>query len=166
MPRPLRFVLLLLALSVARAEEPSVILTVRRDGAAPLTFSATTLAALPHVELTATDPHEKKEHRFTGIPVREVLARAGVPLGEKLRGPVQQLGVVVRAKDGYAVLFALAEFDESFSDRTLLLADRLDGQPLPEKSAPLQLIAPGDKKAARWTRMVTSLEIVSIPAKP
>jgi hypothetical protein len=128
------------------------------------TFTDEQLAALPRVELTLDDPHEKKSHRYTGFAARELIARVGAPLGEKLRGAALQLGVVIRAKDGYAVLFSLAEFDEAFSPRTLLLADRIDGQPLPEKSAPLQLIAPGDKRAARWLRMVTSFEIVTLPA--
>jgi len=37
--------------------------------------------------------------------------------------------------------------------------------PVPENAAPFRLIAPGDKKAARWARMVTSLEITT-PAQP
>ena len=75
-----------------------------------------------------------------------------------------QLVVVARSRDGYAVVYALAEFDESFSSRTILLADKDDGQPLPEKSAPFQLITPSDKKGARWARMVTSLEIIPVGA--
>lgn len=127
-------------------------------------FTEAELAALPRLELTLDDPHEKKSHSYAGFAVRELLGRVGAPLGEKLRGGALQLGVIVRAKDGYAVLFSLADFDEAFSPRTLLLADRIDGHPLPERSGPLQLIAPGDKRAARWARMVVSLEVVTLPA--
>jgi hypothetical protein len=129
-------------------------------------FTAAQLAALPRAELALDDPHEKKPRRYAGFAARELLAAVGAPLGDKLRGSALQLGVIVRAGDGYGVLFALAEFDAAFSARTLLLADRVDGQPLPEKSAPLQLVAPGDQRAARWVRMVTALEIVALPASP
>ena len=129
-----------------------------------LTFTAEEFAALPHTATTTPEPHTQKEHRYAGVTVHELLVRAGVPLGEKLRGPAMQLVVVARSRDGYAVVYALAEFDESFSSRTILLADKDDGQPLPEKSAPFQLITPSDKKGARWARMVTSLEIIPVGA--
>ncbi len=168
MIRLLRYVLLSLALSsIAVAADSPVLLTVHREDASVLTFTAADFSALPHMELTAFNPHEKKEHRYAGVAVREILARAGAPLGEKIRGKALQLGVMARAKDGYGVLFALAEFDETFSDRTLFLADSIDGQPLGAGAAPLQLIVPGDKRPTRWARMVTSLEIFSpAPLKP
>jgi hypothetical protein len=121
------------------------------------------LARLPHADLTVVDPHDKVEHHYSGIPVRDLLAKVGAPLGEKLRGAALRLAVVVRARDGYATLFALAEFDDQFSDRTLLLADSEDGKPLSTTSGPLRIIAPGDKRAARWARMVTSIEVVTLP---
>jgi hypothetical protein len=110
--------------------------------------------------MTATDPHENKQHRYSGVLVRDLLAKVGAPMGEKLRGSALQLAVVVHSKDGYGTLFALAEFDPAFSDRDLLLADSEDGAPLAANAAPLRLIAPGDKRAARWARMVTSIEIL------
>jgi DMSO/TMAO reductase YedYZ molybdopterin-dependent catalytic subunit len=118
------------------------------------------LRQMPRTELTATDPHENKEHRYSGVLVRDLLARAGAPVGEKLRGHALQLAVVFHSKDGYATLFALAEFDEAFSDRRLILADTEDGEPLSPSSGPLRLVVPGDKRAARWARMVTSIEVI------
>jgi DMSO/TMAO reductase YedYZ molybdopterin-dependent catalytic subunit len=70
-----------------------------------------------------------------------------------------------QSKDGYSTLFALAEFDDAFSNRTILLADSEDGKPLPENAGPMRIVAPGDKRAARWARMVTSIELVHIPEK-
>jgi hypothetical protein len=66
----------------------------------------------------------------------------------------------VRSSDGYTTLFALAEFGDAFSSRTLLVADSVDGAPIAGKFGPLRLIAPGDKRAGRWARMVSSIEIV------
>jgi hypothetical protein len=130
-----------------------------------VTFTAEELLALPHMELTATDPHENKEHHYSGVPVRDLLLKVGAPLGESLRGPALRTAVLIHANDGYATLFALAEFDDAFSTRTLLLADSADGKPLPEHSGPLRLVVPGDKRAARWARMVKSIEVIALPDK-
>jgi hypothetical protein len=147
----------------AFAAEPVILKIVGPEKA--LTFTAAEFAALPHTPLTAGDPYTQVPRHFTGVEVRELLARAGLPFGDKLRGPVLQLAVIFRSQDGYGVVFALADFDDNFTPRTLLLADREDGKPLLEKAAPFQLIVPGDKKAARWARMVTSIEIVSLAPK-
>jgi len=137
-------------------------LTVTAPGKT-ITFTLAEFQALPHVELDAYDAHEKKQHHYSGVPIRALLTQAGVPSGEAVRGPVLREAVVSHAADGYAIIYALAEFDEAFSDRTILLVDREDGQPLPEGSGPLRIIAPGDKRPARWARMVTSLEVVAVP---
>lgn len=157
--------LLLFAAPAVRtlAAEPMVRITTTGK---TLAFSAEEFAALPHTDLTVADPHTQAPRKFSGVAVRELLVRAGAPLGDKLRGTALQLAVVFRAKDNYGVVFALADFDEAFSSRTLLLADAEDDKPLPEKSAPLQLVAPGDKKAARWARQVVAIEIVSLLPKP
>ncbi len=131
-----------------------------------LAFTAAEFGALPHTDVTVADPHDQKPRHFSGVAVRNLLARVEAPLGEKLRGPALALAVIARAQDGYTVLFSLAEFDEAFSSRTILLADHEDGMPLGEKAAPFQLIVPGDKKGARWARMITSLEVVSVAPKP
>lgn len=131
-----------------------------------VSLTAEDLRLLPHGEVTAMDPHENKKHRYSGVLVRDLLLQVGAPLGEKLRGRALQLAVLVHSKDGYGTLFALAEFDDAFSDRELLIADSEDGAPLPANAAPLRLIVPGDKRAARWARMVTSIEIVRPGAGP
>jgi hypothetical protein len=151
----------LAAAAAASAAEPGLkIVTPERT----LAFSAEEIAALPRKEIAALEPHGKQEHRYAGVAVRDVLARAGVTLGEKLRGAALQLVVRVCSRDGYVVVFALAEFDEAFSRRTLLLADRMDAKPLADTAGPLQLVVPGDTRAARWARMVTSLEVVAVGA--
>lgn len=130
-----------------------------------ITLTADQFRALPHTDLTANDPHLKLDHRYSGVPVHDLLARVGAPLGEKLRGQALQLAVVFHSKDGYATLFALAEFDDAFSDQTILLVDTEDGKPLPENAGPLRVVAPGDKRAARWARMVISIELIRLPEK-
>jgi molybdopterin-dependent oxidoreductase-like protein protein len=163
-----RALLLLAAVSGLSAAEP--VLTVT-SADKTLTFTAEEFAALPHSEVSAYDPHGEATHKYSGVAMQEILARAGAPLGDKLRGRALQLIVVARSRDGYEIAFALAEFDPAFSDRSILLADTEDGKPLPDYASPFRMILPGDKKAARWARMVNSIEIrpaVSAPpaAKP
>lgn len=129
-------------------------------------FEESALAALPHQDVTAFDFHEKRDHVYTGVPVRDLLANAGVEFGEKLRGKGLRQVVIVHCRDHYDIVFALAEFDDAFNSRAILLVDREDGQPLPEGQGPLRLVVPGDKRPARWARMVTSLEVVSVGAGP
>lgn len=131
-----------------------------------LAFTSADIAAMPHEDSSAFDPHEKKSHTYSGVPVRGLLAQLGAPLGEKLRGAALSLVVVARTKDNYQAVYSLAEFDESFSSRTILLVDREDGQPLGNGMGPLRIMAPGDKRAARWVRMLTSLEVVAVGDAP
>jgi hypothetical protein len=98
--------------------------------------------------------------------VSEILASVGAPSGEELRGPALRQIVVFRARDGYAVSFSLADFDRDYSNRTIFLADQEDGAPLSGSAGPLRLIVPGDKKATRWERMVTRIEIIDPDNKP
>jgi hypothetical protein len=64
--------------------------------------------------------------------------------------------------DNYTVDFALTEFDPVFSDRSIVLAERQDGGPLPENARPFRLIVTGDEHPARWVRQVKSIEVVPI----
>jgi len=144
---------------LSRAAE--TVLRVSYDGRTAV-FSAADLAAMHHITVKALDGHDRKVHEYTGIAAHDVLAQVGVPSGEKMRGPALRLIVIARAKDGYEVALSLAEFDEMFSDRQILLVDQEDGLPLPQKVGPLHLLLPGDKRTARWARMVNSLEVVQV----
>ena len=96
---------------------------------------------------------------YAGVLLRDILALAGVPLGEQLRGDRLALYVVVEASDKYRVVFALPEFDAAFTDRIILLADRRDEQPLPAAEGPLRLVIPDEQRRARWVRQVVSMHI-------
>ncbi|HEY1847565.1 MAG TPA: molybdopterin-dependent oxidoreductase [Opitutaceae bacterium] len=145
----------------ARAAEPVLTVTTPEK---TLALSREDFDALPHLEISAFDPHQKVQHRYGGVEMREILGRAGAPLGERMRGRAQQMVVLARSKDNYLVAYALAEFDEAFSDRQVLLADTEDGKPLGEGAGPFRIILPGDKKAARWARMITRIDVR--PADP
>ena len=74
-----------------------------------------------------------------------------------------KLYVLVKARDGYAAVFALPEFDLGFTDRVIVLADQRDGHPLGNVEGPLRIIVPGEKRHARWVRQVIDIEIGTAP---
>jgi hypothetical protein len=69
---------------------------------------------------------------------------------------------MVRAADGYMVVFALAEVDPAFAVREIILADKRDGQPLDAKEGPFRIVAPGHKRPARWARQVVELRVAAV----
>ncbi|MFY9673694.1 MAG: hypothetical protein WAK13_04545, partial [Terriglobales bacterium] len=62
----------------------------------------------------------------------------------------------------YKVAFALAEADPAFATRQIILADKRDGKPLGPKEGPFRIVAPGDKRPARWIRQVTEIKAVVV----
>lgn len=66
-----------------------------------------------------------------------------------------------RARDGYQVVFALAELDNAFTDKKIILASQIDDKPLAQTDGPFRIIVQGEKKPARCIRMVTAIKIQS-----
>ena len=139
-------------------------LSLAGEVAQELHLTGADLKALPRTTLTAMDAHEKQTHTFQGVTLAELLKRAGVPAGENLRGKSMALCVLASAADGYHAVFSLAELDASIGGVTVLVADTVDGQPIPAGQGPLRLVVPSDKRPARWVRMVQSLTVVSVSA--
>ncbi|WP_114228805.1 MULTISPECIES: molybdopterin-dependent oxidoreductase [Sphingomonas] len=147
-----------LLLAAAAAATPSS-LTIDAPGRTPLTLDAAALAKLPQVTVSRTD--HGKALRCTGIPLTALLARVGQPQGEALRGAALASGVMVRARDGYRVLFSLGELDGSLGKVEAVLASSCDGQPLDATAGPLRLLVPGDTRPARSVRQVSRISIVN-----
>lgn len=139
---------------------------LRVTGTVPhaLTLNRDEVANMPHQSVTASA--QNQSGRFDGVPLIELLKRAGVPTGEAIRGPELAKCVVVTGADGYRVVFALAELDAAFTDRIVLLADKRNGATLPDDALPYQLIVPGEKRPSRWVRQVVSIEVVETPRMP
>ncbi|AUD04076.1 molybdopterin-dependent oxidoreductase [Spirosoma pollinicola] len=140
------------------SSQAQTVLTISGEVTKPLTLQGSDLKAMAHSQVSAKD-RDGKEHQYTGIPLVDLLKQAGATLGGELRGENLMKYVVVKAIDGYEVLFALAELDPEFATRTILLADQVDGTPLPFGTGPYRIVVPGEKKPARWIREVKAIEI-------
>jgi DMSO/TMAO reductase YedYZ molybdopterin-dependent catalytic subunit len=145
----------------AQSSQDAVQLKIAGAVTTPLTLTIADLKKMSRTTIHVDNPHEKKPEVYEGVLLDELLHRAGVPYGEKLRGPLMTTYVVAEANDGYRVLFSLAELDTDFMNSEVLVADTLDGSPIDAKRGPLRLVAPHDKRPARWVRMLNSITVSS-----
>ena len=159
-------VLLILVVAMAAAsQQPAPVqqatLVVKTGSGQTLTLGAQDVAKLPQVKVTAKD-HDGKNHEYAGVRLRDILTQAGVATGNDLRGKEMTDYVVGEASDGYRVVFSLAELDPDLGNTVVIVAQRVDGQALGAKEGPLRLVVPGDKRQARWVRMVTGISVMHV----
>ena len=151
--------LLVAAGTLAAQQRP----TLQIDGTniQPLQITSTELAKMPRLSVDVRNPHSGTAEHYEGVRVSDLLAKAGVPLGEKLRGRGLAMYIFVQASDGYGVVYSIAEIDPAMNENRIILADKMDGKPLGEHDGPFKVVAPGEKRPARWVRMVTALHVES-----
>jgi hypothetical protein len=154
--------LCLVPVAVGRAAEEAgaeAAVVLHGLGGKTLRLTRSNLIKLPRTELDATDHRGHKNH-YSGVALRVLLDKLNVPRGEAFRGEWMRAFLVVEATDQYRVIFALPELDPSFTDRVIMLADTRDGKPFEKFSGPFRVIVPGEKKQARWIRMVKDIRLV------
>jgi DMSO/TMAO reductase YedYZ molybdopterin-dependent catalytic subunit len=145
--------------ALAQSAGPAgAVLKVAGEVANPLDWTAADFAKLPRATVTAK-AHDGKDATYEGVAISAILEKAGVAAGKDLKGKAVSHYLVVEASDGYRAVFALPELDPAFTDRTIILADRRDGQPLGPREGPLQVVVPGEKRHARWVRQVIVLRV-------
>lgn len=164
--RPLHLAVLLACVFLWRAAgqtttQAATILTVQGDIPAQLPLKVDDFAQLPREGVSVTDQDGTKVN-YDGVPLREILKKAGVPLGKELRGKALASYVLAKAHDGYEVVFSLGEIDATFGNESILVADKRDGKPLFGYQGPLRLVCPADKARARSVRMLETLDVVRL----
>ncbi|MFD1258615.1 molybdopterin-dependent oxidoreductase [Mucilaginibacter terrae] len=135
--------------------------TITGDDIIPITLTKAMFANMKQVVVMAK-AHDEKVHRYSGVPLTDILAKAGVMMGDSAKKKTIMTYIVVTAADNYKAIYTLPEIDLLFANRTIILADRTDKKPLPSESGPFQIIVPGEKKHARWMRQVTSIHVVRV----
>jgi hypothetical protein len=154
----------LLGLATAQTPAPNSAapeLTVRGDIPVPVILKADDLARMPRETVSVSDQDGTKVN-YEGVALREILKRAGVPLGKDLRGKALASYVLATAHDGYQVVFSLGEMDDAFGNESILVADKRDGKALFGYQGPFRLVCPNDKAGARSVRMLEMLELVRL----
>jgi DMSO/TMAO reductase YedYZ molybdopterin-dependent catalytic subunit len=163
---PFTALLILCAATAGRGQSggasSSAPLLVIGDVAKPLSLSLDDLRHMSRTTVKAKSEQAEQEETYEGVPLATLLKQAGVPQGAQIRGKAMATYVVAEGADGYQVVFSIAELDSDFQDSDVVVADTLDGKPLNDKLGPLRLVAPHDKRPARWVRMLHLIKVVGI----
>jgi hypothetical protein len=144
----------------ATAAAPDATLVIAGDVTQALTITPGDLKAMPRTTVTVSE--EGRQVSYEGVLVGELLKRAGAPVGRDLSGKAVATYVRASAKDGYQVVFSLAELDPGFTPSDIIVADTIDGKPLFDYQGPFRIVAPHDKRGARSIRMLQRLEVVRL----
>jgi hypothetical protein len=156
---------LILAAAISAGVGPAVAqeLTLHGPDGRTITLTAAQIATMPQRTAMLAPEGGGLAQRFEGPALDDLLQSVGAPTGRALRGPALADIVVVRGADGYRAVFALAELDPGMRNETVILADKVDGGPLPASQAPFRLVAEGDGRQARSVRMVVDVTVESAP---
>jgi hypothetical protein len=87
-----------------------------------------------------------------------VLQKAGVIDPALHREQVSQ-SVVIVGRDGYRAVLAVGEIAPEFEGKQVILAERIDGQPLDAEH--LRVVVPLDKRGGRSVRDVARIEVTA-----
>jgi len=79
---------------------------------------------------------------YEGVRPSDLSAKAGVPLGDKLRGRAMAIYVLAQASDWYAVLYSVAELEPAMTDNRIMVAHKMNGKPLDPKGGRPRLSFP------------------------
>jgi DMSO/TMAO reductase YedYZ molybdopterin-dependent catalytic subunit len=152
----MKHALALAFVTVLRAQN----LTIAGDLATPLTLTKADLAKMPRTSAAFND--EGTETNYQGVLLYDILKQAGAPLDKQLMGKALATYILAEARDGYQVVYALADIDPNFGANKILVADTVNGKPLFDYQGPFRLVVPGDKKGARSIRMLEKISVVRL----
>jgi hypothetical protein len=98
-------------------------------------------------------------HTYAGALISDVLATIGAPSEVRLHGPALDQVVIVKGRDGFVAVLAIAETAMSFKGQPVILADEEDGKPLNDKEGPYRLVIGGEAKPPRSVWGVVEIEL-------
>ncbi len=124
-------------------------------------YKVADLQSMPRTTVTIHNAHTDADETYSGVRLSDILAPLGVPLGKDLRGAALALCVLATGADDYHAVLALAEIDPAFHPGEVLVADTLNGQPIPASAGPFRLIVSEDKRPARAVHNLVSIELKS-----
>ncbi len=135
-------------------------LTLTGAGDKTLTLTQADLDALP--QTTASFTQDGTEYTYSGPLLYDVLKKEGVAFGHDMTGAPMASYLLASAIDGYQVVYSLAEFDPAFAGEKIIVADKVNNGPLPNRQLPFRLVVPGDKMHARSMFSVVKLDVVHL----
>jgi hypothetical protein len=143
-----------IAIAPEGAAEPQAAVAVVKQGGPPVSLGPEQFSGLPTVTVTAG--FGGRPASFEGPLLWSVLEKLGAIDAARHRDQVSQ-AVVVVGRDGYRAVLAVGEIAPEFEAKPVILADRLDGKPLPADH--LRVVVPLDKRGGRSVRDVVRIEV-------
>jgi hypothetical protein len=145
----------------SRPTVPSTKLQIQGLDGKTITLSPEEFAALPHKTVSVFNAHSKTNERYSGVALADLLAKVGVPLGEKVQGKLFLTGIIAEGTDNYGVLYALAEVDPSIHAGDVIVADTVDDHNLGKDGA-FKIVSTEEKRPARWVRNLSSIKVIEV----
>lgn len=145
---------------ITQSKTVDSILRVEIEDGKTLELKTTDLTKLPRREVKTRD-RDGRETIYEGVNLHEVLQLAGIKFDKESERLNLRRYLVVKAADKYQVVFAFAEIDQAFTDKIILVAEKMDGKLLPDKNGHWQIVVPDEKKRGRWVRQVAMLKVLT-----
>ena len=126
----------------------------------PLTLTVTDLKKMPRKTLSVLNPYNKKTEVYEGVPLEELFAEQGSRSTSSLRG--RQWLRRLSPKPRMVIKWFSLWLNWTLLDSEAIVADTLDGAALAAKEGPFKIVAPHEKRPARWVRMLKSITVVRV----
>jgi hypothetical protein len=144
----------------AAHEPPGLVIATTAGPQTALTAEA--IAQLPATQVSVSfgTEHGTQQASFEGPLLWAVLEHVHAIDTAKPGGQVR-LTIQVSGRDGYTAVLALGEISPEFEGKQVILAERMDGQPLgPEH---FRIVVPGDRRGGRSVRDVVRIAVTTPP---
>ncbi len=91
---------------------------------------------------------------YSGVLIKDIINKLGI----KVKQP-QKAVIFVKAQDGYTIVFSWYELMNSKKSSQYIIADKIDGKPLPKGKGKYEIVAGGDFFADRSIKSVKEIII-------
>jgi len=144
----------------AQAQPAQGTIAVQTGSAPPVIITAEDVARLPTIQLRVAfdTEHGPRQALFEGPLLWTVLDHANAIDPAKPGAQVREM-IALTGRDGYSAVLGLGEISPDFEGKQVILAERMDGQPL--GPAHLRVVVPGDRKGGRSVRDVVHITVTS-----
>ena len=122
-----------------------------------LVITPAVLEGLPRDE--AKMVNHSVSHTYEGVVLTALLKLVDAPTGARVHEAAVKDYLVITGGDGFRAVLDLAQTDSSVQAHPVILADHMDGAPLPAHDAPYRVVVDGDRKPSRSVYAVKRIEV-------